>query len=369
MSVTKLAGLFVQDAQWLGKVYAEPERLEAATLIEMVAEPVTPAMVANEPSLLASVEVMLTGWGAPRLDRALLDAAPRLRAVFYAGGSVAGTVTDPAFARGVRVSSAYAANAIPVAEYCLASILFSLKHGWRYVRAYNGPAAYPLRPEVPGAYGRTVGLVSLGMIGRALRERLRTCDLDVIAYDPFVSKRDAELLGVRLVSLDELFSLADVVSVHTPMLEETAGLIEGRHFEMMRPGSTFINTSRGGVVREAEMVDVLLRRPDLQAVLDVADPEPPVAGSPLYSMANVVMTPHIAGAMGGECRRLGRYMIDELRRYVSGAALLWEVTPTLAERSSHRLTDWRGGVPAAAAAAAAAPVHRCQSGLEASAVG
>jgi phosphoglycerate dehydrogenase-like enzyme len=154
---------------------------------------------------------------------------------------------------------------------------------------------------------------------------LRPHQLEVVAYDPFLSADEARRLNVRSVDLAELFRISDVVSLHTPLLPETRDLVTGAHIESMCQGATLINTARGAIVREAELVAVLERRPDLQAVLDVTDPEPPLPGSPLLHLPNVVRTPHIAGAIGPERRRLGRGMVEELRRYVRGKPLRWEV--------------------------------------------
>jgi phosphoglycerate dehydrogenase-like enzyme len=139
-------------------------------------------------------------------------------------------------------------------------------------------------------------------------------------------------LGVRGVELAELFRISDVVSLHMPLLPETRGMVTGAFIDSMRPGATLINTARGAIVREAELVSVLERRPDLQAVLDVTDPEPASPGSPLVRLPNVVLTPHIAGAIGLERRRLGRGMVEELRRYVRGEPLRWELTREQVER-------------------------------------
>jgi phosphoglycerate dehydrogenase-like enzyme len=117
-----------------------------------------------------------------------------------------------------------------------------------------------------------------------------------------------------------------VVSLHTPWLPETEGLIRGSHLASMKRGAAFVNTSRGAVVREAEMVSVLKDRPDITAVLDVTHPEPPEPDSLLYDLPNVVLTPHIAGSQGDECRRMGRLIVGELRRYVAGEPLEHEIT-------------------------------------------
>ena len=129
-----------------------------------------------------------------------------------------------------------------------------------------------------------------------------------------------------MCSLDEIFRQSNVVSVHTPWLKETERLVAGRHLSMMKPYSTFINTSRGAVIREMEMIEVLRQRQDLVAVLDVTHPEPPAPDSPLFSLPNVILTPHIAGAMGTECRRMGQIMIAELKRYLAGEPLQFGLT-------------------------------------------
>ena len=108
-------------------------------------------------------------------------------------------------------------------------------------------------------------------------------------------------------------------------------MIVGRHFSSMKRNATFINTARGCIVREAEMVEVLRCRQDLTAVLDVCDPEPCALDSSLLTLPNVVLTPHISGSHGPECQRLGRYMVDEFRRYLAGEPLRWQITRELAK--------------------------------------
>jgi phosphoglycerate dehydrogenase-like enzyme len=308
------------------EIYGERERAEIAGLVELVGPPQTAESVGQVPALLCETELLLSGWRLPRLDAEFLAGAPRLKAVFYAAGSVRGFVTDAVWERGIRVTSAAAVNAIPVSEYTLAAILFSLKHGWRLAREARRSRALPPRNGLPGAFESTVGLISLGAVGRLVCDRLRPFDLRLLAYDPFVTAADAAEMGVELCSLEELFARSDVVSCHAPLVDDTRGLVTGAHLAAMKPGATFVNTARGAVVREPELVEVLARRPDLEAVLDVTDPEPPAPGSPLYTLPNVVLTPHIAGSVGHERRRLGSAIVEELRNYVSGLPLRWEVT-------------------------------------------
>ena len=139
-------------------------------------------------------------------------------------------------------------------------------------------------------------------------------------------------MGVERVSLEELFARSDIISLHTPWLPATEGLITGELLASMKLNATLINTSRGAIVREQEMIAVLRQRPDLWAVLDVVYPEPPVPSSPLYELPNVVLTPHIAGSMQDECRRMGQYVIGELKRYLAGEPLKWGLTKERAAR-------------------------------------
>lgn len=335
--MSRLKGIYILDSSSLPRIYGPDEQRDIAALVDLVAAPQTNQSVASNPQVLADVDVVFSGWGGPRVDEVFLAAAPRIKAIFYGAGAVGGIVTPAMWQRGIRITSAYAANAIPVAEYTLATILFSLKRGWWFARQTRQLKAYPPQKDIVGAYGATVGLVSMGMIARTLLKLLKPFSLRVVVYDPFMTPAQAAELGVELLSLEELFRQSDVVSVHTPWLAETVGMITGALLDSMKPQATFINTSRGAVVRENEMTDVLARRSDLQAIIDVTYPaEPPKPDSPLYTLPNVVLTPHIAGSLGKECQRMGRYMVEELQRYLAGKPLQWEITPELANSSSHR---------------------------------
>jgi phosphoglycerate dehydrogenase-like enzyme len=302
----------------------------------LLGPPLTADRLASHPELLVRAEVILSSWGAPLVDEDLLARAPRLQAVFYAAGAVGGWMTEAAWDRGVLVTTAASGNAVPVAEFTLATILLSQKHAWRLARQTRADRSYHDRGAIPGNYRSTVGLISLGVIARTLLDLLRPFDLDVLVYDPFLTDADAEALNVRRVSLEELFRRCDVVSLHAPDLPETRGLITGTHIASMRTGATFINTARGVIVREEELLDVLATRPDLQAVMDTATHEPPPPDSRLYTLDNVVLTPHIAGSVGPECRRMGRMMVQELERYVRREPLKWGLTRESAMRTAHR---------------------------------
>lgn len=326
-----MRGLFILNEDAYAKIYGAEERSAVEELVEIYAPPLTAAAAHEQLDLLCEAEVILSGWGMIRLDAEVLAAAPKLKAVFYGAGSIRYFTTDAFWDRDIVVTSAYAGNAQPVMEYTIAQILFSLKRGWYFARTVRELHGYPTKGYVPGGYGSTVGLIGLGMIGRMVAKHLQHFDLRVIAHDPYASAADAAALGVELCPLDEVFRRSHVVSLHAPWLPETVGMIRGEHLASMPKDATFINTARGALVREDEMIAVLQQRPDLQAVLDVTYPEPPAPGSPFYTLPNVVLTPHIAGSMAGECRRMGRMMVDELRRYLAGEPLLWQISRAQAQ--------------------------------------
>jgi len=326
LATNRPKGLFLLNADAYPKIYGPAERVEIEQLVNLYAPPQTAQSIQANPAVLREAEIIFSGWGMSVMDESFLAAAPNLKIVFYGAGSIKYCTTAAFWQRGLPITSSYAGNAVPVVEYTLAQILLCLKKTWQHALGIKREGRYTGKLPVAGAYGSTVGIISLGMIGRMMCERLRTFDLNVIAYDPFVSAEDAAALGVTLCGLDEIFQRADVVSLHTPWLPETVGMITGAHLAAMQPGATFINTARGAVVREQEMIEVLQQRPDLLAVLDVTHPEPPVTGSPFYTLPNVILTPHIAGSMDNECRRMGRIVVEELQRYLKGEPLRWSIS-------------------------------------------
>ena len=296
---------------------------------------VTNEKIAADPSVLGDVQIMFSGWGGPVMDAGFFAAAPKLEAVFYGAGSIRHMVTPEFWARNIPITTAWYPNGIPVAEYVEAWIVLSLKKFWQANRRCVSPETFrqPEHESVRGAWKSTVGLVSLGMIGKLVAQRMKSHDVKTVAYDPFVSqeKADEAGLGVRMVSLAELFAVSDAVSLHTPNLPETRHMITGDLLATMKTGATFINTARGAVVDEAALIRVLAERPDLTACLDVTDPEPPEADSPLFTMPNIVLSPHIAGAVGDECRRLGRFTVDECERFLKGEPLKWRISEKMAQ--------------------------------------
>jgi len=324
-TVTPAPAQFLMAGAAFDHVYGPEERAAISARVPISNLLITPEDYRDTSETWPDVEIVFASWGMPVMDKAFFRRFPKVKVVFYAAGTVRGFVTDLMWRRKIRLTNAAAANAVSVAEFTHAQILLALKQAWQQSRYIREHGKFPPMRTLPGTYQTTVGLISLGLIGRLVAERLQQSDLKVIAYDPLFSPEEAAQLGVKLVSLEEIFAKSDVVSCHAPVLKETEKMIQGRHFESMKPDATFINTARGIVVNEKEMIEALQKRPDVHAMLDVTDPLPPVAGSPLYTLDNVTLTPHIAGSLGLECRRMGRSMVEELDRYLAGMPLRYEI--------------------------------------------
>ncbi|WP_344246898.1 hydroxyacid dehydrogenase [Isoptericola hypogeus] len=277
--------------------------------------------------VLSGVEVLVTGWGAPFVDGAVLDAAPHLRAILHSAGTVKPYLADDVLERGVRVSSAAGANAVPVAEYTAAMIVLANKKLLPIAARYKTlRQEFDVEQAFPGLgnFGKRVGIVGASKIGRKVVELLRAYALEVVVYDPFLSAADAAALGVEAVGLDELLATSDVVSLHAPSLPATRNLVDARGIGLMRVGATLVNTARGEIVDQ----DALTRRVvagELFAILDVTTPWVLDTDHPLYSHDHALLTPHVAGSLGVELGRLADVVLDELRLLVDGRPLEHEI--------------------------------------------
>ena len=296
---------------------------QASQIVDWVIPPEESSQFGRDVScrdLPAETEVIFSTWGMPTLDNSFLDKLPRLEAVFYGAGSIRGFATEAAWKRGIRIFSAAQLNAVPVAEFTVAQIILGLKHlhNLRVTRASDWPAANSIKESMQGNYCSKVGLISYGAIARLVRKLLRSFEHEVWVYDPFLTPEEAEDEAVRLAGLEELFRECHAVSLHTPLLPQTRGMIRGIHFESMQKKALFINTSRGAIVNQSEMVEALFKRPDLHAVIDVLEKEPPMEGEPLLEVPNAFVTPHVAGSMGHECARMGAHIVRACRDYLEG---------------------------------------------------
>lgn len=313
------------------RVFATDVREHLCELVGLERDVVysTADLIAN-PDKFEDVEIIFSTWGMPTLDEGqIAKIFPSLRAVFYAAGTVQ-AFARPFLARGIKIFSAWAANALPVAEYTLAQILLANKGFFTSCATLSTSGDYRAAQEIKsnyrGNFGANIGIIGAGMIGSLVVSMLREHNLHAKVFDPFLPDDRAREMGVTKCSLDELFSTCTVVSNHLANNEQTKGMLCYKHFASMPPYATFINTGRGAQVVEDDLVRALVERPDLTALLDVTCPEPPRSDHPFFELKNCFLTPHIAGSIGDEVHRMAEYMADECQKFISGDRTNYEVT-------------------------------------------
>ena len=290
----------------LGEIL-EIDTMDAATSLAGIHDP-------------SGVELLIAGWGVARVSPDDLDVFPKLRAiVHWSGGN--GALDGPASSRGIRISTARAANAIPVAEFTLAMITLAAKDAFWASRRYSAEQRFIDREaELPrtGLYGTTVGIVGASTIGTLVIEKLQGSDVRVLLYDPYATPEAAARIGAELVpDLGALAARCDILSIHAPEMPATIGMVSAAVLAALPDGATVINTARGALVDQDALV-AELRRGRLRAVLDVTEPDVLEPGHPLYTLPNAFLTPHLAGSTGNELRRLGEVALAEVERFVAG---------------------------------------------------
>lgn len=298
-------------------------------------EPLTDLSTPASRALLADVEILVTGWGCPFIAREIVAAAPKLKLIAHAAGTVKYHLDPAVYEAGIAVTNAVAANAVPVAEYTLAMIVLAGKRVFEFRDIYRADpgrrSSHDLMDAPIGNYRRTIGIVGASHIGRRVIELASMLDCDVLLYDPHVGAGDEIARRAELVALDDLIARSDIVSLHAPSLPSTRHMIGARELRLMREGATLINTARGALVDEAALIGEL-ETGRISAIIDVTDPEIPPPDSPLYRLPNLFLTPHIAGAIGTERSRLGNLVVDEIERFVSGRPLRHQVMPELLQQ-------------------------------------
>lgn len=328
----KAKAIYIGSEDVIDRVYSDTVKSRLAEKLDFIPGVFNAEEIKSR--VFADVEYAFSSWGMAVLtEEEIKEHLPSLKAVFYAAGTVQ-YFAKPFLSLGIKVFSAWAANAVPVAEYTAAQIILANKGFFRSAP----PASIGSRNEAEkefahfgGNFGAKLGIIGAGMIGKLVIEFLRGRDIEIEVFDPFLSDEDAGKLSVKKVSLETLFSECSVVSNHLANNPQTVNMLNGALFEKLPPYATFINTGRGAQVVENELIAVLERRTDLTAILDVTFPEPPEADSGFFRLPNCILTPHIAGSSGNEVKRMSEYMLREFESFISGSQCRYEVTEKMLE--------------------------------------
>ena len=304
--------------------------------LDMCPDIITENNLEQHRAALRSVDVIFCTWDmVPFSASQLAEYFPSLKAVFYAAGSVQ-YFARPFMASGIRISSAWQTMARPVAEFTVAMITLANKGALPAMRRYQtesmAESNKPTRLVYPGTYQTAVGILGAGAIGSLVIRMLQAYPVDLMVYDPFISREKMDSLNLtRTYSLEDVFSSCQTISNHIANNPQTVGILHYGLFARMKKHAAFINTGRGAQVVEADLARALREEPLRQAYLDATWPEPIAPDTELRQLPNVFITPHIAGYAAQEVNELADSMIEEYDRFSKGLPLAREVTPSMLE--------------------------------------
>lgn len=231
-----------------------------------------------------------------RVTAERLDAAPHLMVIGRAGTGVDNIDVDAATRRGVAVLTAPGANTVSTAEHTIA-LLLSLLRRVPAAAASMREGRWD-RKQFAGSelFGKRLGIVGLGRIGIRVARVARAFGMSVVAYDPYLPRERADEIGAELLPLDEVLTSADVVTLHLPLTDETRQLMNRERLAAMKPGAVLVNAARGGLIDTVALLEALETGRLAGAALDVFDPEPLPADSPLRRQERLLLTPHLAAS-------------------------------------------------------------------------
>jgi len=273
---------------------------------------------------LVGTKVAVTGWHVPCLDREVLGSADQLKLVVHIGGTVAPVVSEAVYALGIRVCSGNAVMARVVAEAILGYMLTGLRNLVHFDRSLHAPSGWSRDIErCRSLFGKTVGFIGLGTVGRALLDLLRPFGVTVGVYDPYI---DETVLRpwpfADRVDLEGCLRSSEVITIHAARTEETRNLLNAERLSQLRDETLLINAARGAIIDEGALVEEL-QSGRLSAVLDVFVDEPLSDGHPLRQLDNVILSPHVSGVPSHPL--MAEAMVDEVERYAGGRELEFEI--------------------------------------------
>jgi len=264
----------------------------------------------------------------------IIEAGKRLKIIGRAGIGVDNIDVAAASRRGIIVENAPSGNAVTTAEHALCLLMSLARHIPQATASMKAGKWEKNKFSGTEIMGKTLGVVGLGNIGRIAADRARGLELKVLAYDPFIGREAAARLGVELVDMDELMARADFITVHTPLTNETRGMIGAAALARSKRGLLVVNAARGGVVDEDALLAALESGQVAGAALDVFVEEPPAAGSALVAHPRVICTPHLGASTDEAQEKVAIEVAEqiaafaergEVRNAVNAAALAPEV--------------------------------------------
>ena len=251
-----------------------------------------------------------------RVTAGVIDAAKRLKVVGRAGSGLDNVDMAAATRRGIVVMNTPGGNTVTTAEHTMAmifSLVRSIPQAWDSLKNGKWEKSRFMGMEL---YNKTLGVVGVGQIGTHVARLARGAQMRIIGYDPFLSPEGAAKIGMELVSLDELYRQADIITVHTPLTPETRFMINADSIKNMKDGVRIINCARGGIVNEQDLYEAMVSGKVAGAAMDVFEKEPVDKANPLFGLSHFIGTPHIGAATTEAQEQVATVIADQLVDYL-----------------------------------------------------
>ncbi len=265
-------------------------------------------------------DLIITAWGAPKIDNEILSLCPNLRAIIHAGGAIKALLDSDFFTRNIPISTSNGELAKGVAESTLAIMIAACKGMFTLPNELRNGLWSENRPKVKDFYHIDIGIISAGAIGRHVIKLLHNFEVNIFVYDPTLTAEQIRELGAEKCELSELMSKCDVISIHAPNIPATDNMINAENLPLVRDGAVIINTARPNSIDDDALIAELSKN-RFMAVIDVPPKEPLPIDHPYRSLPNVVLFPHIGGAVSNGCKRMGQFAVEEAERLFRGEEL------------------------------------------------
>lgn len=280
-------------------------------------------------------EAVMTGWGSVSIDGEMVENSA-LKLIVHTGGSVGSLVNREIYEKGIRVLSGNDLYADSVAEGVIAYMLVALRKIPDYLSEVKDGGWRIEGTESEGLLEQSVGIIGMGAISKRVIKLLQAFRANIKVFSSYPIDEDyLKAYHLKQTTLEDIFSSCKVVSVHSSLNEKTRGMIGKEHFELMRDGAVFINTARGQIVREDELIEAL-KENRFRAVLDVYCQEPLALDSELRTLRNVYCMPHKGGPTADRCPAITKALADNMCKFLRGEKMELEISSEYV----NRMTKW-----------------------------
>jgi phosphoglycerate dehydrogenase-like enzyme len=273
---------------------------------------------------LAEADICLSGWSTPQIEREMLKHSPMK--LICNIGNLKGSIHRGIFETEVKISSSQGGFTQSVAEACLMLLLMSFRNTFRYMQMLKTNTYRWREDREPGRsiHGKTIGVLGYGTIAKELIRLLRLFEADIVVCDDYCSEEEGRREGFRVMALEPFLQTCDAVCIHHTLTANTYHLLDRPRLRMMKDDAIIVNTARGAIIDEQALI-AELKQGRLFAAMDVYEQEPIAPDSPLRSLPNTIITPHISG-FTYECRQgMVDAAVEDIRRFIQGEGLLCQI--------------------------------------------